>query len=595
MNDGIENFMGYLDQPCEYSFDAPVQNLPTQKQSGLDQRTGYNRSNFGNIPARYHPYSSVPRYQQTSGNYQCPTNCYTVQSTYSLTEPLSYDRFRNTSFTMDNTSLEPNCSFGNSNNNNNSVIGGCSYSMGTVPVPSSLYGQVETQHSSESLYNQSHPVVSSALLSNRKEYSVNQRFSNYPTFTSNRSRLFQTMEIDSASSPEQDYSEVDAGGKKRGPKKRKKKGANEPQKPVSAYALFFRDTQAAIKAENPNATFGEISKIVASMWDSLSEEAKQVYKQKTESAKRDYLKQLAAYRANLVSRGGLDADEDESQPLSLLKIKMSDSNHSVLPPLPKLQMAPNSSKKDWSSSLPNVPETNLSSIPDDMQLGEGRAPSPSLVSVSFSAPNGNSTQTVQVSPGSQALVPPPIQLRNIVPKANSPVAFLPSKPGQVIKVLPASQAASIANSQSGRTRIIKMADMLRPVVSQASGSEVCSPTQSVQPILQMLAQENEVEQSNLSASSERIHFQPNNALSRIECIDLTNTPAPILESQEFEPVTNKFEDATVQYCIREGCNNVAVADPHWNKEYCSNECVVNHCRDVFDAWTSARKVSASVN
>lgn len=63
------------------------------------------------------------------------------------------------------------------------------------------------------------------------------------------------------------------GGGKRG---KKKKDPNEPQKPVSAYALFFRDTQAAIKGQNPNATFGEVSKIVASMWDSLGEEQKQV-------------------------------------------------------------------------------------------------------------------------------------------------------------------------------------------------------------------------------------------------------------------------------------------------------------------------------
>lgn len=64
-----------------------------------------------------------------------------------------------------------------------------------------------------------------------------------------------------------------AVGAKKG---RKKKDPNEPQKPVSAYALFFRDTQAAIKGQNPNASFGEVSKIVASMWDSLAEEQKQV-------------------------------------------------------------------------------------------------------------------------------------------------------------------------------------------------------------------------------------------------------------------------------------------------------------------------------
>uniref|UniRef100_A0A670JA27 HMG box domain-containing protein n=1 Tax=Podarcis muralis TaxID=64176 RepID=A0A670JA27_PODMU len=81
-------------------------------------------------------------------------------------------------------------------------------------------------------------------------------------------------------------------------KQKKKKDPNEPQKPVSAYALFFRDTQAAIKGQNPKATFGEVSKIVASMWDSLGEEQKQVYKRKTEAAKKEYLKALAAYRDN---------------------------------------------------------------------------------------------------------------------------------------------------------------------------------------------------------------------------------------------------------------------------------------------------------
>lgn len=47
-------------------------------------------------------------------------------------------------------------------------------------------------------------------------------------------------------------------------------------RPVSAYALFFSDTQAAIKGQNPNASFGDISKIVASMWDVLSPDNKNV-------------------------------------------------------------------------------------------------------------------------------------------------------------------------------------------------------------------------------------------------------------------------------------------------------------------------------
>ncbi|XP_077954981.1 thymocyte selection-associated high mobility group box protein TOX isoform X3 [Gasterosteus aculeatus] len=102
---------------------------------------------------------------------------------------------------------------------------------------------------------------------------------------------------------------VDIAKKPKTPKKKKRKDPNEPVKPVSAYALFFRDTQANIKAQNPNATFGEVSKIVASMWDGLGEVEKQLYKKRTETAKKEYLKQLAAYRASLVSQSYNDPSE----------------------------------------------------------------------------------------------------------------------------------------------------------------------------------------------------------------------------------------------------------------------------------------------
>ena len=87
-------------------------------------------------------------------------------------------------------------------------------------------------------------------------------------------------------------------------KKSKHRDPNEPQKPVSAYALFFRDTQSGIKLRNPNSSFGEVSKHVASMWDGLDPDHKAIYKRRTETAKKEYLKRLAAYRASLVSKGG---------------------------------------------------------------------------------------------------------------------------------------------------------------------------------------------------------------------------------------------------------------------------------------------------
>uniref|UniRef100_A0A8D3AI15 TOX high mobility group box family member 2 n=1 Tax=Scophthalmus maximus TaxID=52904 RepID=A0A8D3AI15_SCOMX len=118
-------------------------------------------------------------------------------------------------------------------------------------------------------------------------------------------------------------------------KKKKKKDPNEPTKPVSAYALFFRDTQAAIKGQNPNATFGDVSKIVASMWDGLGEEQKQNYKRKTEAAKKEYLKALAAYRASLVSKTYNDPVEAKSAQTSQASPHMMPANaplYSVPPP-----------------------------------------------------------------------------------------------------------------------------------------------------------------------------------------------------------------------------------------------------------------------
>ncbi len=52
-------------------------------------------------------------------------------------------------------------------------------------------------------------------------------------------------------------------------KPRKKKDPNAPATPLSAYAFFFRDSQAKIKLANPAAKFGDISRSVAAMWEGL--------------------------------------------------------------------------------------------------------------------------------------------------------------------------------------------------------------------------------------------------------------------------------------------------------------------------------------
>ncbi|XP_043946194.1 TOX high mobility group box family member 2 isoform X2 [Protopterus annectens] len=171
---------------------------------------------------------------------------------------------------------------------------------------------------------------------------------------------------------------ADMGKKPKTQKKKKKKDPNEPQKPVSAYALFFRDTQAAIKGQNPNATFGDVSKIVASMWDSLGEEQKQAYKRKTEAAKKEYLKALAAYRASLVSKSYSDQVETKN-------VQANQPSH-MLPPKQSLYGVPPQSSSPYtslSSFLPSdlqpyhgPPHSSLSRTLSSKSMLSGNIPSP---------------------------------------------------------------------------------------------------------------------------------------------------------------------------------------------------------------------------
>lgn len=136
-------------------------------------------------------------------------------------------------------------------------------SKSATPSPSSSINEDEQDEGSR-VSSASNPQLAGSCRLIRPRQSINLHLFSLD--------LLQPMQVIGEKRP----APMDPAKKPKTPKKKKKKDPNEPQKPVSAYALFFRDTQAAIKGQNPNATFGEVSKIVASMWDGLGEEQKQV-------------------------------------------------------------------------------------------------------------------------------------------------------------------------------------------------------------------------------------------------------------------------------------------------------------------------------
>ncbi|XP_069797191.1 TOX high mobility group box family member 4-like isoform X2 [Narcine bancroftii] len=330
--------------------------------------------------------------------------------------------------------------------------------------------------------------------------------------------------------------QMEAGKKGKTAKRRRKKDPNEPQKPVSAYALFFRDTQAAIKGQNPSATFGEVSKIVASMWDSLGEEQKQIYKRKTEAAKKEYLKALASYRAGLESKATAESSEPEPVPAA----EESSSPSTLLPTLLVTSSA--------------APTRSVSVTTRQMA-----AVTPGLVTVL-----GPASQLLQLQ---LPLAPAPqLQLHRLQPPP--PLQPMPPPPLQ-----PASP---------------------RPPPLQAGAQPKLRPGPPQPPPLQVqIIQLQQVAPTQLAVPSS-ISYTPQlrsgDGLSAQAEVQADSPPQaqPQGEPRSVSPPRAGSSPPVTSVCVRRGCTNCPVPCSDWDREYCSSKCVVQHCRDVFMAWVASR-------
>ena len=93
------------------------------------------------------------------------------------------------------------------------------------------------------------------------------------------------------------------------PKKRKKskKDPNAPKKAQSAYILFASKMRSKVKEENPEAGFGELTKLVSERFKNLSPEERKEWDQRADRDKQRYKTEMASYQPP----GKDDSDEDE--------------------------------------------------------------------------------------------------------------------------------------------------------------------------------------------------------------------------------------------------------------------------------------------
>uniref|UniRef100_A0A3Q0RNS6 TOX high mobility group box family member 4 b n=1 Tax=Amphilophus citrinellus TaxID=61819 RepID=A0A3Q0RNS6_AMPCI len=361
-----------------------------------------------------------------------------------------------------------------------------------------------------------------------------------------------------------------AGGGKKG---KKKKDPNEPQKPVSAYALFFRDTQAAIKGQNPNATFGEVSKIVASMWDSLGEEQKQVYKRKNEAAKKDYLKALAEYRASLISQAPIEVMDTTPSPPPPAPAPVVTATPA---PTPITRPTRSQHYNPEENTITNICTSNIIlDLPQVTTRSRTGAIKPQLAPAS-AAPNTSTVTkiiikqtplpsggvSVTATTASSPRQPPPLQQMQSTPPPPRLQQMVHAQAPPPLQAKPRGGGAAAAAIAPPPLKVVpsaRQSDSSTPIIVTSSGE--ASTTVST---------------SSSALTVQVGHTAVMTAGEEME-VEVNVTPGPSVTPT-----------ASPTICVRAGCTNPAVESKDWDKEYCSNECVATHCRDVFMAWCAIR-------
>ena len=80
-------------------------------------------------------------------------------------------------------------------------------------------------------------------------------------------------------------------------KKKSKKDATAPKRPMSSFLSFSNSNRGKVKEDNPGITNAQASKILAKMWKEASEEEKREHIEREEQLREVYKKEMAEWRA----------------------------------------------------------------------------------------------------------------------------------------------------------------------------------------------------------------------------------------------------------------------------------------------------------
>ena len=105
-----------------------------------------------------------------------------------------------------------------------------------------------------------------------------------------------------------------AQGKAKPEKKQKKvKDPNKPKRPMSAYFLFMNSVRPEVRKDNPDATIGEVAKIMGKMWAEIDADKKGKFDKEAAAAKKKWEVEKAAYAKKAKPGGSEDEEEEEEE------------------------------------------------------------------------------------------------------------------------------------------------------------------------------------------------------------------------------------------------------------------------------------------
>jgi len=108
---------------------------------------------------------------------------------------------------------------------------------------------------------------------------------------------------------EHPHSESDSDDDKKR-KKRRRKDPNAPKQALSAYFIFSQKIREQVKAQNPEANFGDIGRIIGQRWKDLPENDRKVYQDLATKDKDRYQHQMAEYRKSKPSKPRSESESE---------------------------------------------------------------------------------------------------------------------------------------------------------------------------------------------------------------------------------------------------------------------------------------------